>query len=87
MDDEEFRVEMSPVSGEFTKDGITVEVQVYRVAGQEGWILEVIYNEDIATIWEEPFDTDTEAVEEFWHTVATDGMATFLDDEMTGRIH
>lgn len=79
-------IDVSLLSGEFTKDGITVEVMIYRGANETEWVLEVVYDEDIATFWEEPFETDQAAYAEFVRTVEREGMNTFLDD-MSGTIH
>lgn len=86
MTEEGPEIVVSPLSCEFTKDDITVEVMIYRTGDETDWILEVLYNEDISTIWEEPFETDQEAYVEFSRTVEHEGMNTFLDDE-SGTIH
>ena len=39
-------IEFSPFCGSVTRDGITVRVEIYRLAGRgEGWSLEVIDQE------------------------------------------
>ncbi|PSJ50523.1 hypothetical protein [Pseudaminobacter soli (ex Li et al. 2025)] len=86
MTEEDHETELSPLSGDFTKDGITVEVMIFRPTGESVWILEVVYGDDIATIWEEPFETDQDAYDEFLRTVEREGMNTFLDD-MSDTIH
>ncbi len=69
------KLEHSELAGEFTDDGITVLVDIYRPAGPDGgWSLEVISENDDLTTWEEQFSTDEEAFGEFLATVAREGI-------------
>ena len=68
----------SPLSGEFTRDGFTVLVEIYRLSDRDGWALEVADQDKIWTIWKELFDTDQAAFSEFTRTVDADGISTFL---------
>ncbi len=73
--------EHSELSGEFTDDGITVLVDIFRPAGSQGdWTMEVIDQDEGLTVWDEPFATDREAFDEFLATVERDGIRTFLDE-------
>jgi hypothetical protein len=75
------KIEHSELAGEFTDDGITVLVDIYREDGTQGdWTLEVITEEDDVTSWEEPFATDREAFDEFLATVERDGIRSFFGD-------
>ena len=75
------KLEHSEFSGEFTEDGVTVLVDIFRPAGtQEDWRMEVITPEEDLIEWEEPFATDREAFDEFLATIARDGIRTFFDD-------
>ena len=45
--DNEFDLEYSLLCGDVTRDGLTVRVQIYRIAGRgEGWSLEVVDHQD-----------------------------------------
>ncbi|ARQ00262.1 hypothetical protein [Pseudorhodoplanes sinuspersici] len=68
----------SPLSGEFTRDGFTVLVEIYRLSDRDGWALEVADQDKIWTIWNELFDTDQAAFSEFTRTVEADGISAFL---------
>ena len=68
------------LSGRVTNDGITVEVEIYRLEGEEGWVLEVVNDKGTSTVWDDLFPTDSAAREEFNRTVAEEGMQTFLDN-------
>ena len=76
------KYEHSELSGEFTQDGVTVLVDIYRPAGTNNdWNLEVVtQNEDLFE-WDEPFPTDREAFDEFLATIARDGIRSFLEEE------
>ncbi len=74
------KLEHSELAGEFTDDGITVLVDIFRPAGADGgWSLEVISEDDDVTTWEETFPTDEEAFSEFLATVAQDGIRSFFE--------
>ncbi|TCV66390.1 hypothetical protein EDE05_12164 [Neorhizobium sp. R1-B] len=78
------KTEHSELAGEFTEDGITVLVDIFRPAGGKGdWILEVITEEEDVTSWDEPFATDREAFDEFLATVERDGIRSFFDETAT----
>jgi hypothetical protein len=74
--------EHSELSGEFTEDGITVLVDIFRPVGTNNdWRMEVITQDEDLIEWEEPFATDRDAFDEFLAVVARDGIRSFLDDE------
>ena len=68
----------SPLSGEFSRDGFTVLVEIYRLSERDGWALEVADQDKIWTIWKELFDTDQAAFSEFQRAIETDGISAFL---------
>ncbi|CAO4178676.1 KTSC domain-containing protein [Methylorubrum aminovorans] len=77
-------LEFSPLSGRVTRDGVTVQVHIYRFTGtNEGWTLEVADHEDGSTVWEGTFDTDDEAYEAFERCIREDGIRTFSEDAPT----
>ncbi|MBN9030323.1 MAG: hypothetical protein BGO05_06025 [Rhizobiales bacterium 63-7] len=82
------KLEHSELSGEFTQDGVTLLIDIYRPAGtQQDWKLEVVtQNEDLFE-WEEPFATDREAFDEFLATVERDGIHSFLEEDDVPSVH
>jgi hypothetical protein len=72
---------MSPLCQEIEKDGTKIQVDIYRIEGEPGWILEVIDEENASTIWDEPFDTDLEALNAVLTVIERDGIKSFLDGE------
>ncbi|SDA24986.1 hypothetical protein SAMN02799622_03526 [Methylobacterium sp. UNC378MF] len=78
MDFEDRDFEHSPLSGRFTRDGITVEVEIYRAAGtQDPWRLEVADQNGGCTRWHEWFAAEQEAFEAFVAVVEVDGIGSF----------
>ena len=70
---------MSPLCREITRDGTTIQVDIYRGEDESGWILEVIDEENASTVWDEPFATDQEALEVVMEVIEQDGIRSFLD--------
>jgi hypothetical protein len=75
---------MSPLCREITGDGTKIQVDIYRGEDESGWILEVIDKENASTVWDEPFDTDREALEEVMEVIKQDGIRSFLEGESEG---
>jgi hypothetical protein len=62
MVDDDPEIERSPLSREFSLDGVTVNVEIYRLkGGDEGWSLEVVDHKWASTVWDDLFATDQEA--------------------------
>ncbi|MDV4153886.1 MULTISPECIES: hypothetical protein [Rhizobium] len=76
------KLEHSELAGEFTDDGITVLVDIFRTFGSnEDWTMEVVTQAEDLIRWDEPFATDRDAFDEFLAVVARDGIRSFLEDE------
>nr|USU32938.1 hypothetical protein NG677_04345 [Methylobacterium sp. OTU13CASTA1] len=73
-------LENSPLSGLVTRDGVTVNVLIYRFLGTtDPWSLEVADQEGSSTVWTENFPTDHAAHEAFLRALEADGMGQFLE--------
>ena len=73
-------IEFSPLCGSVTRDGITLIVQIYRMAGLEGeWSLEVIDQEGGSTVWSSTFSSDQEAQAEFGRALNSEGIGSFAE--------
>lgn len=73
-------LEQSPLSGEFSSDGITVRLEIYRLlSGDDGWVLEVVDHEGTSTVWDALFATDEAAYTEFCRTIEEEGIVSFLE--------
>ncbi|MBB3166198.1 hypothetical protein E0I74_12065 [Rhizobium laguerreae] len=76
------KLEHSELAGEFTDDGITVLVDIFRTSGSnEDWTMEVVTQSEDLIRWDEPFPTDRDAFDEFLAVVARDGIRSFLEED------
>ena len=84
-DDRDF--EHSPLSGSFSRDGESVDVEIYRYAGtRDPWQLVVVdLSSGRPTAWAETVATDQEAYAAFAAMVEADGMASFTGAAPTLR--
>jgi hypothetical protein len=79
MNDNEPEIQHSPLCQKVTRDGITLDVQIYRLAsGDGGWSLEVIDEEGTSIVWDDRFATDVAAYAEFQRTIDEEGFDAFL---------
>jgi uncharacterized protein len=67
----------SPLSQRLSRDGTTVEIQIYE-DGRTGWLLEVVDEFGNSTVWNESFLTDEAALAEALKTIASEGIASVL---------
>ena len=78
MGEEDCELEHSPLSGPVTRDGETVEVEIYRFPGTpECWRMEVVHTSG-CTQWDTTFATDAEARTAFDTMVDAVGIASFV---------
>ena len=88
VDEDDVELEESPLSGEVTRDGITLRVQIYRLRGStEGWSLEVVDHEWGSTVWQDLFPSDQDAYREFMRTLDAEGPSAFLEKLKSSRLH
>lgn len=66
---------ISPLSRDFEKDGHRVRVEIYGSKSNE-WILEVVDAAGTSTVWDDTFETDDLADQEFLRTVEKEGIET-----------
>jgi uncharacterized protein len=80
MEERSPNIVTSGLSGKVTRDGISVELCIYRLETDKEWSLEVVNSAGTSIVWDELFASDDAANEEFLRTVAEEGMASFLDN-------
>ncbi|MBV8191484.1 MAG: hypothetical protein JO339_29885 [Alphaproteobacteria bacterium] len=78
--DEEHKIITSPLSREFTRDGITIQILIYRLEQDPAWQLEVVDQKGTSTVWEDLFATEQDALNEAFQSIASEGIASFLGD-------
>lgn len=69
----------SPLERSVTRDDVTVRICIYRGAEDPGWLLEVEDHLGGSTVWDDPFPTDQEALDEAMRTIETEGIRVFAD--------
>jgi uncharacterized protein len=79
--DDDYKLVFSTLSKRVTRDGITVDVQIYRGKEEEGWLLEVVDHLGGSTVWEDRFPTDIEALQEAMATIEAEGIGSFAAAE------
>ncbi|WP_348270298.1 hypothetical protein [Methylobacterium sp. GXF4] len=76
--DDDCDYEHSSLSGSFTRDGETVDVEIYRFAGtQDPWRLAVVHMSGGNTEWQERFATEEDAYAAFLEVAEKSGLASF----------
>lgn len=80
---------ISPLSCQFSEDGITIDVQIYKLEDGDGWSLELVDDENSSTVWEDLFPTDEAAWQEFEAGVRDLGLRALLlaDDGDDTTVH
>lgn len=69
----------SGLSGRVSKDGIAVDVEIYRLEDDPKWVLEVVDATGASTVWESEFDSDESALAAFREVLKAEGMETFTE--------
>ena len=72
----------SPLSQTLTRDGKSVEVHIYD-DGNAGWILETVDQYWNSVVWDLPFPTDTEALDEALKTIEEEGIEVLIGQPPT----
>ena len=82
---EEYEIKYSTLCQKVTSEGKSVQVYIYE-DGKGGWILEVVDEYDNSTVWDDPFKTDDEALDEVFNTIEKEGILSLIGTE-TGDLH
>lgn len=75
--EEEFVPRMSPLAQRISRDGKTVQVEIYD-DGNGRWLLEVVDQFNNSVVWEAPFDSDQEALDEVMSTIDDEGIDALI---------
>lgn len=69
----------SDLSKTVSKDGVAVDVHIFRLENETGWALEVVNENNTSTTWDDLISSDEAALEEFARVVTTEGIEAFMD--------
>jgi len=67
----------SPLAQSVTRDEKTVQVEIYE-NGEGGWLLEIVDEYWNSTVWDEPFGTDQQELDEALKTIDEEGIESFI---------
>ena len=70
---DDIEIKMSPLCRTIEKDGKSVRVEIFE-DGEGGWLLEVYDQFNNSTAWEDPFETDQDALFEIEETIREEGI-------------
>jgi len=71
----------SLLSQQISSNGRTVLVEIYRLADEKNWALEVVDEFNNSTVWDEAFATETAALTEVKKTILEDGIQSLIGPE------
>lgn len=74
---EEIDIIHSPLEQTYSVDGRSVHIQIYRSSDSQ-WFLEVVDEGGTSTVWDDPFETDNEALEEAFMSIESEGIGSFI---------
>lgn len=69
----------SPLSQAITRDGHTLQVDIYRLEEEVDWLLEVVNEDGTSHVWDDRFATDQAALDAVHEAIDEEGVAAFLD--------
>ena len=69
----------SPLSQTITRDGHTLQVDIYRLEEETDWLLEVVNDDGTSHVWDDRFATDQAALDAVHEAIDAEGIAAFLD--------
>ncbi len=67
----------SPLAQTHSANGHTLRIDIYRSTNSP-WILEVVDEGGTSTVWDDPFETDTAALEAAFLAIEKEGIASFV---------
>ena len=77
---DEYEIKYSTLCQKVTSEGKSVQVFIYE-DGKGGWILEVVDEYGNSTVWDDPFKTDDEALDEVFDTIEKEGISSLIGTE------
>lgn len=80
-DSDDYPIVHSPLERRITRDGVSVDVQIYRGEDEPGWLLEIVDHLGGSTVWNDTFPSDEAALAEAMEAIERDGIASFAEDK------
>jgi len=76
---EEIDIIHSPLEQIYSAEGLSVQIHIYRSLNSQ-WVLEVVDESGVSTVWDDLFETDTQALAEALMAIQSEGLANFIDN-------
>lgn len=74
-------LEVSPLSQPISSDGRTVSVRIYKLESEPAWMLDVEDEFGNSTVWDDTFDSDSDALAEVRQTILEEGIDALIGPE------
>lgn len=71
----------SPLSQELSSGNQAVRVEIYKLEGNRRWCLEVVDEYNNSTVWDDTFETDSDALNEVQRIIRDDGIGGLIGPE------
>lgn len=68
----------SPLSQDITRNGHTLQVDIYRLEEEVDWLLEVVNETGTSHVWDDRFATDQAALDAAHKAIDEEGIGAFL---------
>ena len=78
---EESELEVSNLSQEISSGGRNLNIEIYRLEGEEQWALEIVDEFNNSTVWNETFKTDRAALTEAKKSLLEERSSSFVGPE------
>jgi len=78
---DELKLIESPLSQSISSGGKTVSIEIYRLENEPIWTLEIVDEFNNSTVWDDQFQTDSEALVEAKKTILAEGVNTLIGPE------
>ncbi|QTP57031.1 hypothetical protein HNO51_08245 [Billgrantia sulfidoxydans] len=69
----------SPLSQAITRDGHTLQVDIFRLEDETDWLLEVVNEDGTYHVWDDRFATDQAALNAVHAAIDEECIGAFLD--------
>jgi len=63
-----------------TVEGHEIRIEIVKLESDTTWTLEVVNEKGASTVWNDPFDTDEDAMNMVKKVLVEEGISAFLDD-------
>ena len=72
---------ISPLSQELSNGNQAVRAEIYKLEGGHRWCLEVVDEYNNSTVWDDTFETDSDALNEAKRIIRDDGICALIGPE------